>query len=150
MNTAVFQVDENNHGTGRFVVTNNMDFSEASDAIFKGSNLSSTSYDLNAIIVKENATTEFLSLNDYSTDNDVSPGLMAANRGRVYINDVVELNTGYIHTESSTMKINYQGIMGISSADSQYGLNNSSAIIGHDFDIGYDGMTNPAYAQLTI
>lgn len=72
MNTAVFQVDENNHGTGRFVVTNNMDFSEASDAIFKGSNLSSTSYDLNAIIVKENATTEFLSLNDYSTDNDVS------------------------------------------------------------------------------
>jgi len=152
VNTAVFQVDENNHGTGRFVVTNNMDFSEASDAIFKGSNLSSTSYDLNAIIVKENATTEFLSLNDYSTDNDVSTRIgWLQNRGRVYINDVVELNTGYIHTESSTMKINYQANHGhLIIRFPQYGLNNSSAIIGHDFDIGYDGMTNPAYAQLTI
>lgn len=151
-NTAVFQVDENNHGTGRFVVTNNMDISEASDAIFKGSNISSTSYDLNAIIVKENATTEFLSLNDYSTDNDVSTRIgWLQNRGRVYINDIVELNTGYIHTESSTIKINYQANHGhLIFRFPQYGLYNSTAIIGHDFDIGYEGMTNPSYAQLTI
>ncbi len=152
INIVHIQVDENGSGTSKFIVNYNIDITDDSRAKFKGPNLSAASFNIKAMIVKSAAIVEFLSLNPYTGSTNVSARIgWLQNRGNVYINDCVLVDIYYTDAPLSILKINNQASYGhLFIRIPQYNGYNHDATVHNQFHIGYDGMANPAHAQLTI
>jgi len=154
VNNVYIQVEKNSEseGSGKFIVDYNIDITINSKVKFRGPNLSTPSFNIKELIVKENAEVEFLLLSPYSGSTNVSARIgWLQNRGNVYINDCVLVDTYYTDALFSILKINNHSIYGhLFIRIPQYNGYNRSATVHNQFHIGYDGMANPAHAKLTI
>jgi hypothetical protein len=149
---ATIQVDENLARTGRLEVTYEMLSLSNTSIIFRGPNLNNPSFDINLLNINNDATIDFRSINSlimYSVSAKIKN---IESSGNIYINDCVLIENNYnesLTEGNATIKIreNEQSTI---FGHLKFGDSNSLIEIRKSFNIGYDGITNPESAQLTI
>ena len=151
---ATIEIDEYGAKTGLLKVNQRMLLLDNTNILLRGPNLNIPSFDICFLKVNNNASIEFKSLNSEIMPNESAKISTIENSGEIVINDCVLIENSYndnFFSENGSIFIN-NNQQGVIFGHLKIGGNNLfvSITIRSTFNIGYDGMTNPESAQLTI